>query len=193
MPELPHDTAVNLEELLERERGLPRAQAKAMNAQVTARAAGIGLTFHTDAAIATNTRTAHRLIHFAKAQGKQHEMVMGLFKAYFGDGLNVGDSAVLADLAALHSPDFVMHTAHGDVGIDFYRTMLGGHFAAFPDAVSTPKDITSRATGWSSTGRPRAPTPVGSPWVCRRPGRPSVSPRSTSGAWRTARSPRAGA
>ncbi|WP_155054247.1 DsbA family oxidoreductase [Streptomyces blattellae] len=100
MPHLPADHAVDLDELLEKERGFPRAQARAMNAQVAARAAQIGLDFHMDDAIATNTRAAHRLIHFARSQGRQHDMVQRLFRAYFTDGLNVGDHDVLAGLAA---------------------------------------------------------------------------------------------
>jgi predicted DsbA family dithiol-disulfide isomerase len=100
MPHLPADHAVDLNELLEKERGFPRAQAEAMNAQVAARAALIGLDFRLGSAIATNTRAAHRLIHWARSQGRQHDMVQRLFRAYFTDGLNVGDHDVLAGLAA---------------------------------------------------------------------------------------------
>ncbi|MEU1178678.1 DsbA family oxidoreductase [Streptomyces sp. NPDC005820] len=100
MPHLPTDHAVDLNELLSKERGFPKAQAKAMNAQVAARAAQIGLEFRLDSAIATNTRAAHRLIHFAESQDRQHDMVQRLFRAYFTDGLNVGDHDVLAGLAA---------------------------------------------------------------------------------------------
>ncbi|MFI1733689.1 DsbA family protein [Streptomyces acidicola] len=60
----------------------------------------IGLDFHLDSAIATNTRTAHRLIHWAGSQGRQHGMVERLFRAYFTEGLDVGDHDVLAGLAA---------------------------------------------------------------------------------------------
>lgn len=100
MPHLPHDHAVDLGELLEKERGFPRAQAVEMNRQVAARAAQIGLTYNMDDAIATNTRSAHRLTHFAKQHGKQHELMEWLFRAYLTDGLNIGDYEVLADLAA---------------------------------------------------------------------------------------------
>ncbi|MEU6642618.1 DsbA family oxidoreductase [Saccharomonospora sp. NPDC046836] len=99
MPHLPDDHAVDLTELLETERGFPRAQAEAMNAQVTARAAEAGLDYRLDRAIATNTKSAHRLIHFARDHGRQHDMVERLFRAYFTDGLHVGDYDVLAGLA----------------------------------------------------------------------------------------------
>ncbi|MEU9342712.1 DsbA family oxidoreductase [Streptomyces sp. NPDC048278] len=99
MPHLPTDHAADLADLLEKERGFPRAQAEAMNAQVTARAAQIGLDFRLESAVATNTRTAHRLIHWAKSQGRQHDMVQRLFRAYFTDGADIGDHDVLAGLA----------------------------------------------------------------------------------------------
>ncbi|MER5436245.1 DsbA family oxidoreductase [Streptomyces sp. NPDC002588] len=100
MPHLPPDHAVDLNELLEKERGFPRTQAKAMNAQVAAHGAQFGLDFRLDSAIGTNTRAAHRLIHWARSQGRQHDMVQRLFRAYFTDGLDVGDHDVLAGLAA---------------------------------------------------------------------------------------------
>ncbi|MGW0949206.1 DsbA family oxidoreductase [Streptomyces sp. NPDC002623] len=100
MPHLPTDRGVDLNEILSKERGFPKAQAKAMNAQVSARAAQIGLDFRLDSAIAINTRAAHRLIYFAESQGRQHDMVQRLFRAYFTDGLNVGDHDALAGLAA---------------------------------------------------------------------------------------------
>ncbi|NLE78695.1 MAG: DsbA family oxidoreductase [Rhodococcus sp.] len=100
MPELPTDQVVDLDALLEEKRGFPPGQDKLMNAQVTERAAEVGLTFRMDKAQTTNTRSAHRLSHFAKSHGRQHELIERLFRAYFTDGLNVGDHDVLADLAA---------------------------------------------------------------------------------------------
>ena len=99
-PELSHEHTQPVNEMLAAHKGMPLEHVVEMNRQVSARAADEGLTFDTDAALAINTRTAHRLIHHARAQGKDHEMVIRLFKAYFTDGLNVGDHEVLADLAA---------------------------------------------------------------------------------------------
>ncbi len=100
MPELATDTAMNLNELLATKRGFPRDQAAAMNAQFAERGKPAGLDYQMDKAIATNTRSAHRLSHLAASQGRQHDMIQRLFKAYFTDGLNIGDFHVLADLAA---------------------------------------------------------------------------------------------
>lgn len=124
MPDLPVDTAVNLDDLLVTQRGLSRAQAKAMNAQVAARGRQVGLDYRFDRAIATNTRRAHELSHFAKRHGRQHDMIRRLFKAYFTDGLNVGDRDTLADLAA-------------EIGLDrdaAATSLASGEFAAAVDA-----------------------------------------------------------
>jgi predicted DsbA family dithiol-disulfide isomerase len=42
---------------------------------------------------------AHRLVRFADRQGLADAMVKTLFEAYFRDGLDIGDQAVLADIA----------------------------------------------------------------------------------------------
>lgn len=47
-----------------------------------------------------NTVRAHRLIHHAGELGKQDEVAEALFRAYFVEGANLTDSAVLADHAA---------------------------------------------------------------------------------------------
>ncbi len=46
-----------------------------------------------------NTINAHRLIHWAGIEGKQNAIVDALFKAYFREGRDIGNSEVLCDLA----------------------------------------------------------------------------------------------
>ena len=46
-----------------------------------------------------NTINAHRLIHWAGIEGKQNAVVDALFKAYFKEGRDIGDSEVLCDIA----------------------------------------------------------------------------------------------
>src|SRR6266446_967370 len=43
---------------------------------------------------------AHRLIWLAGQQGKQNDVVEGLFAAYFDEGRDIGDPTVLADVGA---------------------------------------------------------------------------------------------
>ena len=66
---------------------------------VTAVAAGEGLTFHMDKALRANTLLAHRLLFLAEGTGQQYELKERLLKAYFVDGLDIGDPVVLADCA----------------------------------------------------------------------------------------------
>ena len=46
-----------------------------------------------------NTVDAHRLVRWAGAEGVQDDMVERLFAAYFSEGLDIGDPAVLAALS----------------------------------------------------------------------------------------------
>ena len=86
-------------------RGFPRAQVGQMLDRTTGIAASVGLEYHFDRAHQTNTLRAHELIHFAKAEGRQIEMVERLFRAYFTEGGHVGRIEELVDLA-------------GDLGLD---------------------------------------------------------------------------
>jgi len=57
--------------------------------------------------VAANTLDAHRLIRWAGGQGPETQgaVVRALFKANFEDGANVGDHAVLAEIAAAAGMD----------------------------------------------------------------------------------------
>lgn len=48
---------------------------------------------------------AHRLLRWAKIEGKQTEIAESLFMAYWSNGLDIGDHNVIANLAAAHSMD----------------------------------------------------------------------------------------
>lgn len=49
-----------------------------------------------------NTLDAHRLIQWAGEIGKQDQIVNSLFKAYFEQGRDIGDHAVLIEIASAH-------------------------------------------------------------------------------------------
>jgi predicted DsbA family dithiol-disulfide isomerase len=102
--ELSPDTPVDFEgteaEFLSGHKGMPVEQAQQMLDQVGGIAASVGLDYDFDSMHHTNTVKAHQVIHLAKQQGKQLEMVERLFTAYFERGEHVGQDSSLADLAA---------------------------------------------------------------------------------------------
>ncbi|MBS0641021.1 MAG: DsbA family oxidoreductase [Proteobacteria bacterium] len=76
-------------------------KAAALDARITDAAAGVGLAFRTDLMTRTpNTIDAHRLVWFGGQKGVQDAVMEAVFKAYFIQGRDIGDHAVLADCAA---------------------------------------------------------------------------------------------
>jgi len=78
-------------------------RAEAIIANVSERAAEVGLEFRMDRALRANTLLAHRLIWLAGEADSlvaQDAMKERLLRAYFHDGLDIGDPDVLADCAA---------------------------------------------------------------------------------------------
>jgi len=74
------------------------AQSQAM---IKSRGAELGFRFDMDKRTQVyNTFDAHRLLHWAGLEGKQLELKQALLGAYFGDGANVSDHAVLERIAA---------------------------------------------------------------------------------------------
>jgi len=75
-------------------------RSRQLDAEVAAAGAEDRLAFHHDRILRTpNTFDAHRLVWLAGHEGFQTQLVEDLFKAYFVEGQDVGDRAVLADLA----------------------------------------------------------------------------------------------
>jgi len=73
-------------------------RAGELDARVSEAAAAVGLDFHLDRIHRTpNTLDAHRLIWFAGRHGAQDAAVEALFAAYFIEGHDLGDAAVLAE------------------------------------------------------------------------------------------------
>jgi predicted DsbA family dithiol-disulfide isomerase len=111
--------------------GMSREQAEASHAQMTALAAPEGLEYHLDGTRGGNTFDAHRLIHLAAQRGVQDAATERLMRAYFTEGVAIGDREALIALAA-------------DIGLDAdeARAVLEGD--AYADAVRADEDLANR-------------------------------------------------
>lgn len=75
-------------------------KSQALDAQVKQAGASVGLAFHHDRmAMTPNTLASHVLVRVAGEKGHQDALVEAVFKAYFTDGLDVGNPDVLANTA----------------------------------------------------------------------------------------------
>lgn len=99
-PDTPVDFDGDISDFLAEHKGISREQAAQMHEHVTGIAANAGLEYRFDLLQHTNTVKAHELLHFAKAQGRQHEVAERLMSAYFTEGRHVGRVDDLVALAA---------------------------------------------------------------------------------------------
>ncbi|MEU0156815.1 DsbA family oxidoreductase [Micromonospora fulviviridis] len=76
-----------------------RDKAEGMAAHVTQVAKGAGIDMHFDRAVAANTFEAHRLVRFATERGRAAELVERLYRAHFQDGIDIGSTDALVELA----------------------------------------------------------------------------------------------
>lgn len=97
-PEEKTNPSINTLEHLAQSKGWSMDQTREITSNVVAMAKEQGLEFDFEKAKVANTKSAHRLIHFAKQQGKGGEMKERLLKAYFSDGENVDDPNTLIKL-----------------------------------------------------------------------------------------------
>lgn len=88
---------------------------------------------------APNTLDAHRLIHWAGLEGRQTPVVSALFRAYWREGRDIGDRAVLSDIA-------------GEAGLD--RAMI----ARLLDGDGDRAEIAARVAHSRSRGVNSVPT-----------------------------------
>ncbi len=75
-------------------------QAKANNDQIVNAAAKVGLNYRFDILKLNNTELAHEIAKYAESVGKGKDLVDRYFKAYFEEGIDIGDKEKLIELAA---------------------------------------------------------------------------------------------
>lgn len=90
----------NVFQYLADRKGWGYEQSVRMHDQVTATAAAAGLDYKFEKAVVANSFKAHRLIQLAKSKGLGDEAEELLFKAYFTEGRDVADQAVLVEVGA---------------------------------------------------------------------------------------------
>ena len=97
-PEMPGE-GMDRRQYLEAKFGGPEG-AKQIYDRIAAAGAGEGIDFQFKSIARTpNSVQSHRLIRYATDKGKQDGLVERLFTAYFLEGKDIGDDAVLADIA----------------------------------------------------------------------------------------------
>jgi len=74
-------------------------QAKANNDQIVKAAAKVGLNYRFDILKLNNTELAHEISKYAESVGKGKDLVDRYFKAYFEEGVDIGDKEKLIELA----------------------------------------------------------------------------------------------
>lgn len=97
IPEVPlhHE---NIYQFVAARKGISYEQSVEMHQQVVRMAKDAGLEYHFDKALVTNSLKAHRLIQMAKTKGLGGKAEERLFYAYFTDGKDLSDDAVLTEL-----------------------------------------------------------------------------------------------
>jgi predicted DsbA family dithiol-disulfide isomerase len=99
-PHMPED-GQDLREHLAQKYGTTPAQSQAARARLTALGAALGFTFdYFDGMRIVNTFRAHQLLHWAGEQGRQTELKLALFEAFFNLREDVNDPELLVAVAA---------------------------------------------------------------------------------------------
>jgi len=130
-PGAPTTREHNATEHLAAKYGMSLEQAQASHAQMTELAAAEGLEYHFETARGGNSFDAHRLIHLAAAHGKQAEAQERVMRAYFTEGVAIGDREQLVALAA-------------DLGLDADEARSVLESDAYADAVREDEHLAQR-------------------------------------------------
>jgi predicted DsbA family dithiol-disulfide isomerase len=130
IPEVPQHQE-NIYQFVAARKGISYERSVGMHEQVVRMAKDAGLEYHFDKVLVTNSLKAHSLIQIAKTKGLGENAEERLFYAYFTDGRNLSDDAVLTELGkdigltnadvkeALINPDF-QHKVEAD-GAEAYK------------------------------------------------------------------------
>lgn len=125
---------------IERKYGIPPEEVRQGLEEITRRGAEVGFTFNfTDESMTWNTFDAHRIIHWAKAWGKDLAVKKALFTAYFTENKNPGDHQLLAGICE-------------KLGLDHEEALRVLESGKFTD------EVRQEITLWKSRGVSAVPT-----------------------------------
>jgi predicted DsbA family dithiol-disulfide isomerase len=100
------DVGEGIAEHLQRKYGIEPGAEPTQRQQMIEMAEGLGITMrYGEGKRIYNTFRAHRILHWAREQGKQSEFKLALFKLYFEEGSNPSDLEVLKNVASELSLD----------------------------------------------------------------------------------------
>lgn len=98
-PQMPPEGEDIIDHLV-RKYGAPREQLERNQEAIRSRGAALGFEFDMEKRSKIyNTFDAHRLLHWAELEGRQHALKRALFAAYFTEGRNPSDRETLVELA----------------------------------------------------------------------------------------------
>ena len=97
-PTLVSDPSINLLASLMDKKGWSKEQAEQAMGHVIRMAKDFHLKYDFEKVVVANTLDAHRLLHFAKKEGKQSEVKELLMQAYFMQGKNIADKPTLIEI-----------------------------------------------------------------------------------------------
>jgi predicted DsbA family dithiol-disulfide isomerase len=127
-PQMPPEGQDITEHIVQKYGSSPEQLAQSRET-IRARGAELGFIFDMkQRARIYNTFDAHRLLHWAGLEGRQLELKRALFKAYFTDGKNPSDHAVLVSAAA-------------EAGLDAIRAAAVLATDEYADAVRTQEQF----------------------------------------------------
>jgi predicted DsbA family dithiol-disulfide isomerase len=98
-PRAPHRTGQSTIAMLMERYGISEAEARERVQGVVDRAAGLGLRYTMDKTIVGSSFDAHRLLQYAKSEGKGGMVTERLFRSYFTEGRHLADRAFLLQVA----------------------------------------------------------------------------------------------
>lgn len=129
-------------------------RSQALDADVAAAGKRVGINFRHDLMARTpNSFQAHRLILLAGRDDRQNAVVDALFKAYFTEGRDVGETSVLVEISAEAGLDAerVLKFLHSNVGADEIRSQeqsaMNAEISGVPTFMLNGEVIFSGAVG----------------------------------------------